>query len=169
MLKKGHIPWHKGTKGLIKHSEEQSRKQSLRMKGHIVSEETRLKISQSEKGKVVSQETRDKMSLANKGKLRLNFRGEKSSGWKGGITPKNHAIRMSLEYKAWRVAVFIRDNHTCVLCKQQGGYLNADHIKSFANYPELRLNIDNGRTLCEPCHRKTDNFGSKNNKLGKKL
>lgn len=35
----------------------------------------------------------------------------------------------------------------------------ADHIKSYALYPKLHLELNNGRTLCIPCHRKTPNYG----------
>ena len=45
--------------------------------------------------------------------------------------------------------------------KQHGNKLEADHIKSFSICPEGRLDINNGRTLCEECHKKTDNYGWK--------
>ena len=88
-------------------------------------------------------------------------RGEKSPLWKGGITPGNQKIRHSLEYKLWREAVFKRDNWTCIWCRKRGVSINADHIKPFALFPGLRFAIDNGRTLCVKCHRKTDSYGSK--------
>ena len=70
-------------------------------------------------------------------------------------------LKSSKIYSEWRKSVFERDNYTCQQCNRRGGKLNADHIKSFANYPSLRLAIENGRTLCEDCHRKTDNFSWK--------
>lgn len=91
-------------------------------------------------------------------------KGELNNKWKGGITPKNTAIRNSKEYKLWRIAVFQRDNYTCIWCgNNKSGNLNADHIKPFSLFPELRFAIDNGRTLCIDCHKTTDSY--LNNKL----
>jgi len=91
-------------------------------------------------------------------------RGEKSAFWKGGVSPEHERLRKTKEYKDWRAAVFERDGYTCQMCGDRSvtGHrirLHADHIKPFAAYPELRFDIDNGRTLCEPCHRKTPTFG----------
>ena len=88
-----------------------------------------------------------------------DWTGEKNPHWKGGITDMQQKIRTSLEYSLWRTAVFERDKYTCVWCGASGVRLNADHIKPFSLFPELRLAIDNGRTLCEPCHRSTPTYG----------
>ncbi len=82
-----------------------------------------------------------------------------------GKTSEARKLRSSLQYRIWRESVFKRDNFTCIWCNQKGGKLNADHIKPFAYYPELRFAIDNGRTLCELCHRTTDNFGGRGRKI----
>ena len=79
-------------------------------------------------------------------------RGEFHWNWKGGITPKNHAIRQSTEYKDWRKAVYKRDEYECVECGKTGN-LEAHHIKPFSKYPDLRMDIDNGITLCPKCHK----------------
>ncbi len=99
----------------------------------------------------------------NKGMFGVGAVGEKNGMWKGGITPLNKKIRNSTKYKIWRKAVFERDNYTCILCFKMGGYLEADHIKPFSLFPELRFEIDNGRTLCKPCHKETDTWGYKMN------
>lgn len=115
-----------------------------RPRGFKHSEETRKKIGKSN-------------AIALLGKPQPWKRGEKHWAYTGASSI-NELIRKSSEYKLWRRAVFERDNYTCIWCFAKGGRLNADHIKPFAYFPELRFAIDNGRTLCEPCHRKTDTY-----------
>jgi hypothetical protein len=102
--------------------------------------------------------------------LSENRRGEKSSGWKGGITPINKLIRATSKYEDWRMQVFKKDNFTCQRCGAKRG-LNAHHKKPLSQilselkekYPlfdlyEVAMNdkelwdINNGITLCEKCH-----------------
>lgn len=102
----------------------------------------------------------------NKGRKFPEKSGKNNPNWKGGITPINLMIRTSSEYKLWRIAIFERDNYTCIWCgaKSQKGIkvvLHADHIKPFALFPELRFAIDNGRTLCEDCHRTTYTYAGR--------
>jgi len=85
-------------------------------------------------------------------------KGASAPNWRGGITPLNRHIRGSFEYRQWRKSVFERDNYICQLCGVKGGQLNVDHIKPFADYPELRFSLLNGRTLCRVCHEKTPTF-----------
>ncbi len=86
-----------------------------------------------------------------------NF-GPSSPNWRGGTTSENSRIRNSKKYSDWRRSVFTRDSYTCVKCGQIGGELNADHIKPFSLFPELRLELTNGRTLCLECHKLTDTY-----------
>mgnify|MGYP001590433984 CR=1 FL=1 len=82
--------------------------------------------------------------------------------WVDGKSGERHSERIKdmgrLEYRLWREAVFKRDNWTCVFCGQRGGKLEADHIKAYATHPELRGDVDNGRTVCKPCHKTTDTY-----------
>ena len=72
--------------------------------------------------------------------------------WSGFATDRRSREMSSLEYKSWRSAVFKRDNYTCQVCEQYSGTLHADHIERWADNEELRYAVDNGRTLCVPCH-----------------
>ena len=65
--------------------------------------------------------------------------GEGHWNWQGGKTPESKLIRSRVEIKEWRKSVFERDNYTCQECGIRGTYLEADHIKPFAYFPELRL------------------------------
>ena len=68
-------------------------------------------------------------------------------------------IKQSFEYRYWRKSVFERDDYTCQTCSIRGGELQADHVKPQSIFPELRFDISNGRTLCKPCHMKTETWG----------
>ena len=123
-------------------------------KGLHMSKQTKAKLRQIHLGKKVSIQTRQKMRLSAR-------KGEKNHSWKGGITPQHLAIRHSFEIRLWREKVFTRDDWTCQVCKDNnGGNLNAHHIKSFSKYPELRFIVDNGITLCKDCHKKIHTFFS---------
>jgi 5-methylcytosine-specific restriction endonuclease McrA len=84
---------------------------------------------------------------------RENQRGERSHRWKGGRTSQVMLMRTSIEYKAWRTAVFERDRYACQMCGKTGGRLTVHHIKTVSERPDLTLEVWNGITLCwEPCH-----------------
>lgn len=53
--------------------------------------------------------------------------------------------------RAWRIAVFERDGYRCQRCPASRD-LHAHHREPWAERPDLRLDIDNGETLCVDCH-----------------
>jgi len=64
------------------------------------------------------------------------------------------AQRNRIDCYEWRDAVFERDNFTCQDCGSSGDaiLIHAHHIKCWDEYPELRIEISNGITLCSSCH-----------------
>lgn len=86
---------------------------------------------------------------------RKNKQAINNGNWKGGKTSSRKREMSTKEYKGWRKSVFTRDNFTCVLCGKRGGPLEADHIKPWAYFPDLRYDTYNGRTLCRDCHKTT--------------
>ena len=114
--------------------------------GKKLDAEWRSKIRDASRGHKLSDEAKQKISASR--------RGAKHPMWRGGITPESKSVRTSVPLKNWRQRVFERDNFTCQECGERGGILNAHHILPFAEYPSLRLDVDNGITLCVKCHRK---------------
>lgn len=88
-------------------------------------------------------------------------KGERNPSYVHGEHWVRMALRTTREYRAWNRAVRERDNNTCQECGTTEGRLEVDHIKPFALYPDLRLDINNGRVLCHTCHRATPTFGWK--------
>jgi predicted DNA-binding protein YlxM (UPF0122 family) len=88
--------------------------------------------------------------------------GDKNHAWKGGVGKKvNDRNIAGLVY--WKNSVKRRDGFRCQMCGVDGlvecphcgtkPSLHVHHIKSWIHHPELRLDISNGVTLCEKCHR----------------
>lgn len=117
-----------------------------------------------------------------------NLRGDKNHFWKGGKTKLSLAIRELPEYRFWRQNVFQRDGFECKLCnrKRKAGdrvIIQADHIiplsmliethnitslEDAAKCQEL-WDINNGRTLCKECHKKTRTYGVNKHKQKKTI
>ena len=92
------------------------------------------------------------LSLKHRLKISKASKGEKGNNWQGGITHINAKIRNSIKFKLWREAISKRDKWTCQMCGEIGGKLHPHHIWNFALFSYLRLNVDNGITLCIDCH-----------------
>lgn len=154
----------------FKHSEKTRKKMSIAHTGK--SKPWSIEVGRRNKGRKRSEETKKKIREARKNQVmpkwtehrRQRFLGDNNPSWKGGVSTENQKIRTSREYVWWRMAVFAKDNWTCQECGKRGIELHADHIKPFSLFPELRFAIDNGRTLCVPCHKKTDTYAGKINK-----
>lgn len=97
-----------------------------------------------------------------------------------GITSILRLARGQKLSTQWREDVFRRDNFTCRDCGVRSGcgktvVLNADHVKPLAtiifekNVKTIEdlmackeiWDINNGRTLCVDCHKKTPTFGGR--------
>lgn len=103
-------------------------------------------------GKNHSAETRARISRATRERTK---RGSNHYAWTNGKHQRDSDGRRTPEYQAWRAAVFARDGFACQQCGDaRGGNLHAHHIKTYAEYPEMRLDVTNGVTLCGDCHER---------------
>ena len=143
-----------------KQSIETINKRAESMKWHKVSEVTREKIRQANLWKKHTDDYKKKLSDARKwipSPMKWIKKPHKSwnNHWnrKGGISSENRRVRISIEYRLWREAVFARDNRTCQKTGQRWIILHPHHILWFAQYPELRFAIDNWISLSIKSHR----------------
>lgn len=65
---------------------------------------------------------------------------------------KEYGERDSPEYTAWRSEVITRDK-ICQCCGSEK-YPVAHHIFGYENYPDYRVDLNNGVQLCKWCHGK---------------
>lgn len=79
------------------------------------------------------------------GKNNINYKHGKSS---------ETLARDLTKVNKWRRRVFERDKYICQKCGyDKGKILRAHHIASWAGFPDLRYELSNGITLCDPCHK----------------
>jgi len=107
-----------------------------------LSKETRKKLSEASSGRKHSKESCMKMS------------GKNNHRWNPNLTNEDrYNNRAYPDYFEWREAVYKKDNYKCQCCgDKKGGNLNAHHIESYRDNPELQIAIQNGITFCKKCH-----------------
>lgn len=97
-----------------------------------------------------------RQSAGHQGVTIENWRGYKKSEGRR----RQHNLSLTPEWIAWRRAIYMRDRHICVMCRKHRSQNRAHkydphHIIRKALRPDLMYDIDNGVTLCRPCHKKT--------------
>lgn len=162
-LKKFNIPLRQGSEAIKtqwinaderrEKSKENFKDPSIREKANksLKKESVRLKISLSKKG--------EKNPM-------FGITRENHPNWNKNLTDEERQkLRKSIEYTRFRRKVFKRDKHTCQKCgDNQGGNLNAHHIRNHSTHKELRYDVNNGITLCKKCHIEFHKkYGYKNN------
>jgi len=163
-----------------KQSKEHIEKNRIRQIGQTVPPSRRKKIS---KGVLKTLEERPEISkiISDKAKQR-SF--EKYLNINSFASKRKKIISIlhgSQEMKNWKKKVLARDSYKCVSCNSKRN-LNVDHIKKFINILDeniekiidlnfeeiLKINafwdINNGRVLCEECHRYTFTYGNRKTK-----
>jgi len=145
----------KGQKWSVEIVKNMSIAQKKRFCEHPISDETKLKMSLAKKGNPSPRKNYKQPKEAvekQRQKMIGLLSGNKNPAWKGGKTPINAIERHSYKVDDWRKAVFNRDGFRCQLCGNTGIFINAHHIKLWSEYPNERHKIDNGITVCQPCH-----------------
>ena len=84
---------------------------------------------------------------------KIKYLSENNPNWKGGVKTINQIGRYSKDYNTWVKKTLEKHLYTCQKCFCVGGELHAHHFYPWAKYKEYRYDLNNGITLCKPCHR----------------
>jgi len=114
-------------------------------------EERGRKISQSKMGHAWPDGFNQRQSVAQRKRFDIETSWNKGLG--NGIKNSRHNELEWRKHCDWRKKIFERDDYMCQTCGERGGELEADHIKMWTLYPNLRYEINNGQTLCKKCHQ----------------
>jgi hypothetical protein len=88
-----------------------------------------------------------------------NNRGENNPAWNPDKTDEEREYGRILDgYKQWKKECLARDDYTCQVCNIRGGDLHIHHIFNYSTYREFRIEILNGITLCQDCHKGESGF-----------
>lgn len=94
------------------------------------------------------------------------YSGINSPQWNFNLSLKERIIgRKYPEYYEWRIKIYEKDNYTCQCCGDNKGHnLRAHHILNYSEHKDIRLDIKNGITLCNICHKNFhDTYGYTHN------
>jgi len=144
-------------------TEERKRNISLALKGKPKSLEHRKKLSEVKKrmfseglltsnskyliGKKYTLQERIKHSITCKG---IN-KGKNNGSWAGGHWKERQNLNTQ-ELNQFKRKVLARDEYKCLLCLSKKN-LHVHHIIQVATNPSKACDVDNGITLCKPCHQ----------------
>ena len=96
--------------------------------------------------------------------------GENNWNYDPNLTDEDRIDRRLIPgYKAWVKNTYKNDNYICQKCRTRKDNrkkykkLNAHHIFNYSTNKKLRIDISNGITLCEDCHKEFHKIYSKKN------
>jgi hypothetical protein len=137
-------------------------------KGKVASLETlqKMRISRLGKKVVFTEDWKKNLSLASKGKPKPWLKGKTriiTDEWRKNMSIAKRFTDRSLlkksdrqnsgAYYEWRNLVKKRDNNCCKIDNEDCcGKIEAHHILSWREHPELRYEVNNGITLCRFHH-----------------
>src|SRR3990167_457739 len=113
-FKKGHIPYHTGTKGIKPPPKTAFKKGQLKSENWYKVMVGRIPWNKGEDNRPLCKVCGDKLKHYHSSKWCRNCFGTHFKAWKGGVTSKNKLERAKFRIN-FQKKVFARDNYTCQL------------------------------------------------------